>query len=306
MKKLILIIALLSTISFGQPILTGLFADLEGNMRDVSGLWFNTIDNDVINVLGGKTTLTQSGVQVQDILNGNLTADIIIYSATPQLTLYDTDNETGAAVDTSAIIIEADGIPSIMLYDTNGRDVGFTQSGFIGQFRSNGAVRWQYTETYFGTGSTNRPGLSNSNSSLIVPTVLPIRGDTDQGIGGVTDTLSLISGGVSQLKASVNGIMVGFPVGAYKGVGTINAKAVYDDNVLLTDYVFSDSYNGLTIEEMERFYKKNKHLPTIQTWKKEEDRPSVGSLLTQIYKTVELQATYIVELKDRISKLENK
>jgi len=33
-------------------------------------------------------------------------------------------------------------------------------------------------------------------------------------------------------------IVVGSPTGGAKGLGTVNAVAVYDDNTLLTDYVF--------------------------------------------------------------------
>jgi hypothetical protein len=40
------------------------------------------------------------------------------------------------------------------------------------------------------------------------------------------------------------GVVVGFPTGLEKGYGTINAQAVYDDNVLLTCYVFDQLLDG--------------------------------------------------------------
>jgi hypothetical protein len=43
------------------------------------------------------------------------------------------------------------------------------------------------------------------------------------------------------------GITVGSPTGGDKGAGTINAQAVYDDNVLLTDYVFEIAHRGLAL-----------------------------------------------------------
>lgn len=85
MKKLILILTLfISTMSFGQSNPLLLFGDLQGNLRDVTGLWFNTLDNKALNVLGGKFTLTQTGAQVQIILDGafaELTLDEYLYHA---------------------------------------------------------------------------------------------------------------------------------------------------------------------------------------------------------------------------------
>jgi hypothetical protein len=43
--------------------------------------------------------------------------------------------------------------------------------------------------------------------------------------------------------------VVGSPTGGNKGAGTINATAVYDDNTLLTDYVFEQYFLGKPFEE---------------------------------------------------------
>lgn len=49
------------------------------------------------------------------------------------------------------------------------------------------------------------------------------------------DQMTLWPGGEVDI---LYGLLVGSPTGGYKGTGTINAQAVYDDNTLLTDYVF--------------------------------------------------------------------
>lgn len=41
-----------------------------------------------------------------------------------------------------------------------------------------------------------------------------------------------------------NGVQVGAPTGGDKGAGTLNAQAVYDDNVLLSCYVFDQAVDG--------------------------------------------------------------
>lgn len=50
-------------------------------------------------------------------------------------------------------------------------------------------------------------------------------------------------GGVT-INYSGGGLVCGAPTGGNKGTGTINATAVYDDNTLLTDYVFDAHLDG--------------------------------------------------------------
>jgi len=115
--------------------------------------------------------------------------------------------------------------------------------------------------------------------------------------------------------------------GGNKGLGTINATAVYDDNVLLTDYVFdyhldkkvkkedekqavkfmSDT-NVLSLDYFSAYWKENRHLPSLpsrEEWK-EDGVYSIGKLAQRLWETVELQAVHISELSDRIKQLENK
>lgn len=112
------------------------------------------------------------------------------------------------------------------------------------------------------------------------------------------------------MYGSNGGITVGAPTGGNKGAGTINAKGLYDDNTLLTDYVFEPAYQDtmLAINEMEEFYIENKHLPTIDgrdAWKK-KGKPSVGQLTNQLWETIEVQAIYIARLNKRVEELEKR
>jgi len=80
MKKLILILTILfAGITFGQESkIPLLFASTEGNLRDLANSWFYTSGNEVLNVLGGKYTLTQTGAQVQTILDGTFASNLDI------------------------------------------------------------------------------------------------------------------------------------------------------------------------------------------------------------------------------------
>lgn len=100
-------------------------------------------------------------------------------------------------------------------------------------------------------------------------------------------------------------MVIGSPTGGAKGAGTLNAQAVYDDNVLLTDFVFEEGYNYLSIFEMKRFYEEHLHLPTIMgrdEWEK-DGKPSLGKLVNQLWETIEVQARYIAELDERLKKI---
>ena len=119
---------------------------------------------------------------------------------------------------------------------------------------------------------------------------------------------------------SNGGLVWGSPTGASKGAGTINAVGVYDDNVLLTDYVFEKYYDGQvedekhadyemkTLQEEIQHTKDKKHLSTMigrEEWE-ESGKASTGQLINQLWETVETQFLYIKQLEERIAKLEQK
>jgi len=114
------------------------------------------------------------------------------------------------------------------------------------------------------------------------------------------------------------GLVWGSPTGTSQGAGTINAVGVYDDSVLLTDYIFEIYYDGApiearynnykikTLDEELEFIEENKHLSTMVGRKEwEEKKISQGELVSQLWATVETQALYIKEMNERIKALEN-
>lgn len=62
---------------------------------------------------------------------------------------------------------------------------------------------------------------------------------------GAGTSLSFYAGGSRRLEITDGGsLLVGSPVGGAKGAGTINAQAVYDDNMLLSCYVFDQALDN--------------------------------------------------------------
>jgi|GEM_PF-2513957 len=126
----------------------------------------------------------------------------------------------------------------------------------------------------------------------------------------------LIGGDFSTDTLTITGqVVVGSPTGGAKGAGTINAQAVYDDNVLLTDYVFDKyfdgqvrpedllqhgDYNILTIDQMGEYLQSNRHLPTIpgrDEWQA-SGKFSLGKMVNHLWETVETQAVYVTQLNE--------
>ncbi|MFN0275329.1 MAG: hypothetical protein ACKVPJ_06270 [Chitinophagales bacterium] len=119
---------------------------------------------------------------------------------------------------------------------------------------------------------------------------------------------------------------VGNPVLYYgadhHGPGTVTAEAIYDDNSLVSDYVFdnyfdgkikeedkktSEDYQHRSLEELEKFVSTYRHLPTIpgrDAWEA-KGTFSVGELLTDIWVSAEEQALYIKELDEEARALES-
>lgn len=144
---------------------------------------------------------------------------------------------------------------------------------------------------------------------------------------GVTTNVGTLNIGTYQVKLNGNGgVTVGSPAGGYKGLGTINAQAVYDDNTLLTDYVFDYYLNGdinpddakqaeqflsntsvLDVDNFSNHWKEYRHLPSLpsrEEWEK-DGAHSIGKLAQRLWETVELQAIHIDSLNIRLKELEN-
>ena len=136
---------------------------------------------------------------------------------------------------------------------------------------------------------------------------------------------------------SSGGLVWGSPTGLDKGAGTINAQAVYDDNVLLTGYVLDkyvsqdlfdisvwdkQSKNGLnhiparkflerfelmfSIDKYSEFFLNNKFLPTFEDIETSKEIGSAGTMIQKLWETVEIQAIHIHQLNQQNKELKNR
>jgi hypothetical protein len=156
----------------------------------------------------------------------------------------------------------------------------------------------------------------------------------------------LAFGAKSTLIMTLNdGVVVGSPTGGDKGAGSINAQAVYDDNVLLTCYVFEQEIEksidvakwdttiesnflsarhvspihtkvrefseragvSLDIDKFGEFWKMYKHLPALPSFEEWTTigRLSSGEVIQRLWETCEVLAIHVDNLNERLKVFEN-
>lgn len=139
----------------------------------------------------------------------------------------------------------------------------------------------------------------------------------------------------AQIKLK-QGVQVGAPTGGFKGTGTLNAVAVYDDDTLLTDFVLDQAVDGeidfdfydslelggkaarewdarnLDIDHYEAQWRERKALPSFRSKAERFDdngneiRDSMGTLIQGLQQELETAMVHIAQLNARIKQLEEK
>lgn len=115
--------------------------------------------------------------------------------------------------------------------------------------------------------------------------------------------------------AFFGGIVGSNATGGDKGAGTINAKAVYDDNTLLTDWVFDLFYDGktehrvpdggrlFTLDETTQLSRTERRLPWMPTRDEFSADGSLGNMVTRLWQGQEQQQIFIQELAAKVRSL---
>jgi hypothetical protein len=135
---------------------------------------------------------------------------------------------------------------------------------------------------------------------------------------------TMVAGALTTQVATKDGVILGNPTGGFKGTGTLNATAVYDDNTLLTDLVLDMKVDGsfdvakyaahpiasemgswwFDLDTYAGYWRTNRCLPGMRSWVNEANKPSTGELITRLTAVVETMAAHIEQLHLRIKALE--
>lgn len=130
----------------------------------------------------------------------------------------------------------------------------------------------------------------------------------------------LTNNGTNATFCAAGGLTVGSPTGGCKGAGTINVTAAYDDNVLLTDWVFELAYdqrpaNGDTpwpptarrlysLADVRAVTVAEHRLPWMPKASEFDVQRHTGGMITRLYQGQEQQQLYLFDLEARLAALE--
>lgn len=149
---------------------------------------------------------------------------------------------------------------------------------------------------------------------------------TNLGEYGSTIIQSAVLGSVVDTLAVGDGVKVGSPSGGYKGAGTLNAVGLYDDNVLVSDFVFeqfvaktaakgtplmgrlvAETASMYDQKNYAAFWKEHRHLPSMPSRDEIAVKPKpIGALLSGLWQAIEMTSIHVDGLEDRILALEQK
>jgi hypothetical protein len=203
------------------------------------------------------------------------------------------------------------------------------KSGRLGSATVSGVMSLLAEGYQITMGTRAYDGLNWTNASHLVQLV--------GGNGGGPSVVLRASLDTYNVDIPNGGLSVGAPSGGNRGMGTVNAQEVYDDNVLLTGYVLDKAFNKkfkisewdkkskvkgkkhkqarefiasrkdmLDVERHSEFIEKNRMLPTFVDVETSQEIPSTGDMIQRLWEVVEIQAVHIKQLNDRIKKLETR
>lgn len=109
---------------------------------------------------------------------------------------------------------------------------------------------------------------------------------------GLSDAATKLAASPSDELLTVNGI--------------IHAREIKVDlNTNLADYVFNSDYNLMSLPEVEKYVKENKHLPEIPSATEvQKNGLSVGEMQNKLLQKIEELTLYVIEQQKRIEQLE--
>lgn len=226
----------------------------------------------------------------------------------------------------------------------NGERVRVTSGGILGVGAGVASVdlgdlHIKVSDTGSATANYNLVIEENSNSGITILSSATASGVIEFGDSGapnrgqisyshLNDDMSFRTASATRATiASDGGVVVGSPTGGSQGAGTVNATGVFDDGVILTDYVFEAYETGIVdrekwpsdqaaqfatkldmvfdLEKFGAFWKRESRLPSMlnrDSWN--TTRTSVGSLAQKLWEALEIATVHIDQLHRRIRKLE--
>lgn len=279
------------------------------------------------------TTASTTGLTVGSIINGpgitpNSTIATIVNGTTFTITPAATGSGTNVMGCGSGLGFNWTGGNLIIdLSWQRATTLGSSPSVQLEEALAYGASKWVQVTANFSPahGNTYQDNPLTANATCGVTNTRPVTRFygkvASPAYGAVTTAAFLNYGGGLMIDHNANPTT--WADGAYMGPGTIRASlGVYDGNTALSDHVFDKYYGGEVAPEdvksaegytyvglpgLKDYLEKERHLPNMPSREEWElhGSPSLGTLQTGLWESVETQALYITQLEQDLSALES-
>jgi hypothetical protein len=182
--------------------------------------------------------------------------------------------------------------PTAKLHVTSGTDDAIFINGTYNKFKTAAGVN--LLESYHGT-----------------EIVLDMLGNYNDRTFKISKGASIIAGGVPTELFRVEengkvGIGTATPDEKLTVNGKIHAKEIKVDGAMAPDYVFEADYKLLSLNDIEAFIKKNKHLPEVPSAAEtEKNGLELGEMNRLLLKKIEELTLYMIELKKENNQLKS-
>ncbi len=203
-----------------------------------------------------------------------------------------------------------------------GTKLSFGNTSIIGNYGTNASaleiVSQSQTEGSYLT--LNAGGTTNNSSFFIGMTQFGANFYSGRNGTGIARPMLFYTdpgaGAVERLRINTDGsvgigIPPSYPTG-YKlyvteGILTEKVKVAVKTSAYWSDFVFDENYKLISLQELDVFIKKNKHLPNIPTAEEViKDGIDVATMDAKLLQKIEELTLHIIELEKRIKQIENK
>jgi hypothetical protein len=135
------------------------------------------------------------------------------------------------------------------------------------------------------------------------------KGGTQNGIEAIGGNLVISPSGGRVIISDLSNTSLTIPTGNYKlivqsGILTEKVKVAVQNSANWSDYVFAEDYNLMSLYDVEKYIKKNQHLPNIPSAKElVKEGLDLGEMQAKQMEKIEELTLYMIEMKKEIDSL---
>lgn len=196
-------------------------------------------------------------------------------------------------------------LPTIKLDRNDGTNqsalltVGLSSNGFTNFTGIGGGTAYFKVEDPYG--NTPQPDMAFSTNTIAPQLIIKNSGNVGLGTNSPIAGLDVQNGSIRIGNVSMP---TGYKLYVAEGILTEKVKVALASSGSWADYVFADNYNLMSLSEVEKFIKTNKHLPNVPSADElAKDGLDLGKMQALQMEKIEELTLYMIEMKKEIETL---